>query len=61
MNTVKKEFIHLKLNDKVITRELPDKVSFFHQRLIEEMGTPYLVIENLQKNSTLQFLNNVHH
>jgi ABC-type polar amino acid transport system ATPase subunit len=40
-------------------KEVSDKVAFFHQGLIEEMGTPDQVLGNPQKERTQQFLSNV--
>lgn len=42
-------------------REVSDKVAFFHQGIIEEMGTPDQVIGNPQKERTQQFLSKVLH
>ena len=42
-------------------REVSDKVAFFHQGVIEELGTPEQVIENPQKERTQQFLSKVLH
>ncbi len=42
-------------------REVSDKVAFFHQGVIEEIGTPNQVIENPQKERTQQFLSKVLH
>ena len=42
-------------------REVSDKVAFFHQGVIEEIGTPEQVIENPQKVRTQQFLSKVLH
>ena len=42
-------------------REVSDKVAFFHEGVIEEMGTPEQVIENPQKERTQQFLSKVLH
>ena len=42
-------------------REVSDKVAFFHQGIIEELGTPEQVIENPQKERTQQFLSKVLH
>jgi polar amino acid transport system ATP-binding protein len=40
-------------------KEVSDKVAFFHEGLIEEIGTPEQVLENPQKERTKQFLSNV--
>jgi len=40
-------------------REVSDKVAFFHQGVIEEMGSPEQVIENPQKETTVKFLSKV--
>jgi len=40
-------------------KEVSDKVAFFHEGLIEEMGTPEQVLENPQKERTQQFLSKV--
>ncbi|MEA1913859.1 MAG: glutamine ABC transporter ATP-binding protein GlnQ, partial [Campylobacterota bacterium] len=42
-------------------REVSDKVAFFHEGIIEELGTPDQVIENPQKERTQQFLSKVLH
>lgn len=42
-------------------REVSDKVAFFHQGVIEEIGSPEQVIENPQKERTQQFLSKVLH
>jgi len=42
-------------------REVSDRVAFFHQGVIEEIGTPEQVIENPQKERTQQFLSKVLH
>ena len=42
-------------------REVSDKVAFFHQGVIEEMGTPEQVISNPQKETTQKFLSKVLH
>ena len=42
-------------------REVSDKVAFFHQGIIEEMGTPEQVISNPQKETTQKFLSKVLH
>jgi len=40
-------------------REVSDNVAFFHQGVIEEMGTPDQVISNPQKEMTQKFLSKV--
>lgn len=40
-------------------KEVSDKVAFFHQGLIEEIGTPHEVLDNPQKERTQQFLSKV--
>ena len=40
-------------------KEVSDKVAFFHEGLIEEMGTPEEVLGNPQKERTKQFLSKV--
>jgi len=40
-------------------KEVSDKVAFFHQGLIEEIGTPEQVLGNPQKERTQQFLSKV--
>jgi polar amino acid transport system ATP-binding protein len=40
-------------------REVSDKVAFFHQGVIEEIGTPEQVIVNPKKERTQQFLSKV--
>ncbi|PKG37576.1 amino acid ABC transporter ATP-binding protein [Psychromonas sp. Urea-02u-13] len=40
-------------------KEVSDKVAFFHEGLIEEMGTPEQVLGNPQKERTQQFLSKV--
>lgn len=40
-------------------KEVSDKVAFFHEGLIEEIGTPEQVLENPQKERTKQFLSKV--
>ncbi|WP_413699460.1 amino acid ABC transporter ATP-binding protein [Psychromonas sp. KJ10-10] len=40
-------------------KEVSDKVAFFHQGLIEEIGTPQQVLDNPQKERTQQFLSKV--
>lgn len=42
-------------------REVSDKVAFFHQGIIEELGTPEQVISHPQKESTSKFLSKVLH
>ena len=42
-------------------REVSDKVAFFHQGVIEELGTPEQVISNPQKETTQKFLSKVLH
>ncbi len=42
-------------------KEVSDKVAFFHQGIIEEMGTPTEVLENPKKERTQQFLSKVLH
>lgn len=42
-------------------REVSDKVAFFHQGIIEEMGLPEQVISNPQKETTQKFLSKVLH
>lgn len=42
-------------------REVSDKVAFFHQGIIEEMGSPEQVISNPQKETTKKFLSKVLH
>lgn len=42
-------------------REVSDKVAFFHQGIIEEMGPPEQVISNPQKETTQKFLSKVLH
>lgn len=42
-------------------REVSDKVAFFHQGVIEELGAPEQVINNPQKETTQQFLGKVLH
>ncbi len=42
-------------------KEVSDKVAFFHEGIIEEIGTPQQVIENPQKERTQQFLSKVLH
>ncbi len=42
-------------------REVSDKVAFFHQGIIEEMGPPEHVISNPQKETTQKFLSKVLH
>ncbi len=42
-------------------REVSDKVAFFHQGIIEELGTPEQVISNPQKETTQKFLSKVLH
>ena len=40
-------------------KEVSDKVAFFHEGVIEEMGTPEQVLDNPQKERTQQFLSKV--
>lgn len=40
-------------------KEVSDKVAFFHEGLIEEMGPPQDVLDNPQKERTQQFLSKV--
>jgi len=40
-------------------KEVSDKVAFFHEGLIEEIGTPQQVLDNPQKERTQQFLSKV--
>ena len=40
-------------------KEVSDKVAFFHEGLIEEIGTPEQVLDNPQKERTQQFLSKV--
>ena len=40
-------------------KEVSDKVAFFHEGLIEEIGTPQQVLDNPQKKRTQQFLSKV--
>tara|TARA_R110001583_G_scaffold16561_20_gene67968 strand:- start:10756 stop:11478 length:723 start_codon:yes stop_codon:yes gene_type:complete len=40
-------------------KEVSDKVAFFHQGLIEEIGSPDQVLDNPQKERTQQFLSKV--
>jgi len=40
-------------------KEVSDKVAFFHEGLIEEIGTPQEVLDNPQKERTQQFLSKV--
>ena len=40
-------------------KEVSDKVAFFHEGLIEEMGSPAQVLDNPQKERTQQFLSKV--
>lgn len=40
-------------------KEVSDKVAFFHEGLIEEIGSPQEVFDNPQKERTQQFLSNV--
>ncbi|TEW52425.1 amino acid ABC transporter ATP-binding protein [Psychromonas algicola] len=40
-------------------KEVSDKVAFFHEGVIEEMGTPEEVLDNPQKERTQQFLSKV--
>ncbi|PKF63530.1 glutamine ABC transporter ATP-binding protein [Psychromonas sp. psych-6C06] len=40
-------------------KEVSDKVAFFHQGLIEEIGTPQQVLDNPQRERTQQFLSKV--
>ncbi len=42
-------------------REVSDKIAFFHQGIIEELGTPEQVISNPQKETTQKFLSKVLH
>jgi polar amino acid transport system ATP-binding protein len=42
-------------------REVSDKVAFFHQGVIEEIGPPQQVIENPQNEATQKFLSKVLH
>ena len=42
-------------------REVSDKVAFFHQGIIEEIGPPEQVIMNPQKEATQKFLSKVLH
>ncbi len=42
-------------------REVSDKVAFFHQGIIEELGKPEQVISNPQKETTQKFLSKVLH
>jgi hydroxyproline transport system ATP-binding protein len=42
-------------------REVSDKVAFFHEGVIEELGTPEQVLENPQQERTQQFLSKVLH
>ncbi|MCP3866757.1 MAG: amino acid ABC transporter ATP-binding protein [Gammaproteobacteria bacterium] len=42
-------------------REVSDKVAFFHQGVIEEIGPPEQVIANPQKEATQKFLSKVLH
>ncbi len=42
-------------------REVSDKVAFFHQGIIEELGTSEQVISNPQKETTQKFLSKVLH
>ncbi|WP_372882673.1 amino acid ABC transporter ATP-binding protein [Psychromonas sp.] len=40
-------------------KEVSDKVAFFHEGLIEEIGTPEQVLDNPQRERTQQFLSKV--
>ncbi|MFT6986536.1 MAG: ABC-type polar amino acid transport system ATPase subunit [Psychromonas sp.] len=40
-------------------KEVSDKVAFFHEGLIEEMGSPEQVLDNPQRERTQQFLSKV--
>ncbi len=40
-------------------KEVSDKIAFFHEGLIEEIGTPEQVLDNPQKERTQQFLSKV--
>jgi hydroxyproline transport system ATP-binding protein len=42
-------------------REVSDKIAFFHEGIIEEMGSPDQVISNPQKETTQKFLSKVLH
>ena len=42
-------------------KEVSDKVAFFHEGLIEEIGSPNEVLENPKKERTQQFLSKVLH
>jgi len=42
-------------------REVSDKVAFFHQGIIEEIGPPEVVISNPQQEATQKFLSKVLH
>jgi ABC-type polar amino acid transport system ATPase subunit len=42
-------------------REVSDKVAFFHEGVIEELGTPEQVLENPRQERTQQFLSKVLH
>ncbi len=42
-------------------KEVSDKVAFFHEGLIEEIGSPKEVLENPKKERTQQFLSKVLH
>jgi len=42
-------------------KEVSDKVAFFHEGLIEEIGSPKDVLENPKKERTQQFLSNLLH
>jgi len=40
-------------------KEVSDKVAFFHEGQIEEMGSPDQVLDNPQRERTQQFLSKV--
>lgn len=48
-------------HEMAFAREVSDKVAFFHEGIIEEMGPPEQVISNPQKETTQKFLSKVLH
>ena len=42
-------------------KEVSDRVAFFHQGVIEEIGSPHAVLETPQKSTTQKFLSKVLH
>ncbi len=48
-------------HEMAFAREVSDKVAFFHEGIIEEMGPPEQVISNPQRETTQKFLSKVLH